>query len=208
MLNPLRLGNTDRYCDYHQEKGHYTNDCIQPRKLLGMALESGKLNHLVKDVRLRGRGSQGQDDPQPAKIINVISVNSVKYKKQKVREATEPWMNIPITFPAISSEDISEEPLIVEAEVGGYLVRRVYVDEGLRRTSIKFIVVRAPSPYNIILGRPDLKTLRAIPSTIHAMMKFPTPKGTATLVTQALIITECRRLEKKKMVEGSPEEKG
>ncbi|GJR00496.1 hypothetical protein Tco_0523480 [Tanacetum coccineum] len=50
MLNSLRSGNTDRYCDYHQEKGHYTNDCIHLRKQLEMALESGKLNHLVKDV--------------------------------------------------------------------------------------------------------------------------------------------------------------
>ncbi|GJT66877.1 hypothetical protein Tco_1018357 [Tanacetum coccineum] len=130
MLNPLRSGNTDRYCDYHQEKGHYINDCIQLRKQLEMALEPGKLNHLVKDVRRRGRGSQGQDDPQPAKIINVISVNSVKDKKRKIREVTESWMNIPITFPAVSSDDISEEPLIIEAEVEGYLVRRVYVDEG------------------------------------------------------------------------------
>ncbi|GKC86430.1 hypothetical protein Tco_1142147 [Tanacetum coccineum] len=56
MLNPLRSGNTDRYYDYHQEKGHYTNDCIHLRKQLEMALESGKLNHLVKDVRQRGRG--------------------------------------------------------------------------------------------------------------------------------------------------------
>ncbi|GJZ21060.1 hypothetical protein Tco_0558099 [Tanacetum coccineum] len=80
MLNPLRSRNTDRYCDYHQEKGHYTNVCIQLRKQLEMALGSGKLNHLVKDVRRRERGSQGQDDPQPAKIINVISVNFVKDK--------------------------------------------------------------------------------------------------------------------------------
>ncbi|GJZ64903.1 hypothetical protein Tco_0621599, partial [Tanacetum coccineum] len=129
-LNPLKSGNTDRYCDYHQEKGHYTNDCIQLRKQLEMALESGKLNHLVKDVRQRGRGSRSQDNPQQAKIINVISVNSIKDKKRKVREATESWMNIPISFPAISSEDISEEPLIVKAEVEGYLVRQVYVDEG------------------------------------------------------------------------------
>ncbi|GJX87234.1 hypothetical protein Tco_0339248 [Tanacetum coccineum] len=81
MLNPLRSGNIDRYCDYHQEKGHYTNDCIQLRKQLEIALESGILNHLVKDVRQRGRRSHGRDNPQPAKIINVISVNSVKDKK-------------------------------------------------------------------------------------------------------------------------------
>ncbi|GJW03216.1 reverse transcriptase domain-containing protein [Tanacetum coccineum] len=227
MINPLRSGNTDRYCDYHQEKCHYKNDCIQLRKQLEMALESGKLNHLVKDVRQRGKGSHARDDPQPAKIINVISVNSVKDKNQKVREATESWMNVPISFPAIPSDDISEEPLIVEAEVEGYLARLretqtdlvgftgevskplgkielevCFGNGGLcRRTSMKFIVVRAPSPYNVILGRPRLKTLRAIPSTIHSMMKFPTPKWVATLVTRTVIIAEYRRLERKQMIE-------
>nr|GEY75464.1 reverse transcriptase domain-containing protein [Tanacetum cinerariifolium] len=66
------------------EKGHYTNDYIQLRKQLEMALESRKLNHLVKDVRQGGRGPHGRDDPQPAKIVNVISVNSMKDKKRKV----------------------------------------------------------------------------------------------------------------------------
>nr|GEW50377.1 reverse transcriptase domain-containing protein [Tanacetum cinerariifolium] len=114
-------GNTDWYCDYHQEKGHYTNDCIQLRKLLEMALESGKLNHLVKHVRQRGRGPQGRDAPQPAKIINMIMVSPVQDKNRKARETTKAWMNIHITFPSISLEDVSNEPQIVEAEVEGYL---------------------------------------------------------------------------------------
>ncbi|GJX87235.1 hypothetical protein Tco_0339249 [Tanacetum coccineum] len=172
-------------------------------------------------------------------------------------------MNIPISFPTIFAKDISEEPLIVEAEVEGYLVRRVYMDEGslvevmfehcfqnlspkikarlrethtdlvgfagevskplgkielevcfgngglCRKTSMKFIVVRDPSPYNIILGRSGLKILRAIPFTIHSMVKFPTPKGIATLVTRTVIIAECRRLEKKQIIkEESLEKKG
>nr|GEX32076.1 reverse transcriptase domain-containing protein [Tanacetum cinerariifolium] len=82
------------------------------------------------DVRKKGRGPQGRGAPQPEKVINVISVNSVKDKKWKGREVTESWINIPISFPAISSKDIFEEPLIVEAKVEGYLVKRVYVDEG------------------------------------------------------------------------------
>ncbi|PWA65489.1 reverse transcriptase domain-containing protein [Artemisia annua] len=69
-------------------------------------------------------------------------------------------------------------------------------DGGLsRKTTMKFTVIRAPSPYNVILGRSGLKALRAIPSTIHAMMKFPTPRGIATLVTRSVAISECRRLE-------------
>ncbi|GJR53347.1 reverse transcriptase domain-containing protein [Tanacetum coccineum] len=163
-------------------------------------------------------------------------------------------MNAPITFPGVISDDASDEPLIIEAEVEGYLVRRVYVDEGSsmevmfehcfenlppkvraglretrtdlvgfagkvakplgkidlevcfgneglsRRMSIKFLVVRAPSPYNIILGRPGLKALHDISSTIHSMIRFPTPKGIATLVTRSTIITECRLREEKQIL--------
>ncbi|GJT05335.1 hypothetical protein Tco_0839797 [Tanacetum coccineum] len=131
MANPFRGGNIDRYCNYHQEKWHYTNDCMQLKKQLEMALESGKLDHLVKDVRQRGRGNRRDEAPQSAKIINMIRVVPVEEKKRKSREATKEWMNTSITFPSVSSEDVSDELLIVEAEVKRYLVRRVYVDEGV-----------------------------------------------------------------------------
>ncbi|GJW49530.1 reverse transcriptase domain-containing protein [Tanacetum coccineum] len=60
MIHPQRGGKMDRFCDYHQEKGHHTNDCHQLKRPLEVALESGKLNHLIKDVRQRGRGNQGE----------------------------------------------------------------------------------------------------------------------------------------------------
>ncbi|GFY95559.1 hypothetical protein Acr_10g0009440 [Actinidia rufa] len=40
-----------------------------------------------------------------------------------------------------------------------------------------FIVVDCPSPYNAILGRPTLGRIRAITSTYHLKMKFPTSMG-------------------------------
>ncbi|GJX67368.1 hypothetical protein Tco_0303095 [Tanacetum coccineum] len=70
-----------------------------------------------------------------------------------------------------------------------------------RMVMINFTIVRAPSPYNIIFGRTGLRSIRAVSSTIHSMVKFSTPRGIATLITQAMIIFECRRLEKKQMVE-------
>ncbi|GKG41729.1 hypothetical protein Tco_0473480, partial [Tanacetum coccineum] len=39
-------------------------------------------------------------------------------------------MNTPISFPPIMTDDASDEPLIIKAKIEGYLVRRVYVDEG------------------------------------------------------------------------------
>ncbi|KAL0282314.1 UNVERIFIED_CONTAM: hypothetical protein Sangu_2487600 [Sesamum angustifolium] len=42
---------------------------------------------------------------------------------------------------------------------------------------VKFLVVKAPSAYNIILGRPSLNLFRAIASTLHMKLKFPTYVG-------------------------------
>ncbi|GJW02710.1 hypothetical protein Tco_1561566 [Tanacetum coccineum] len=234
VINPQRGGNMNRICDYHQEKSHHTNDYHHLRRQLEAALESGKLNHLIKDVRQRGRGNQTGDGPQQAKIINMIGIRSLKDRKVRAREATKRWMDAPITFPLISMEDVSDEPLIVEAELAGPAIKTrlketqtdlvgfvreatkplgkielevCFSSEGLcRRTTMKFTVIRAPSPYNVILGRTGLRALRAFPSTIHSMMKFPTPRSITTLVTRSMIISECRHLEKKQVVEEKKEE--
>nr|GEZ10378.1 reverse transcriptase domain-containing protein [Tanacetum cinerariifolium] len=89
MLNPPRGGNMDRYCDYHEDKGHHINDCIRIKKQLEMALELGKFNHLVNDVRQRGRGNQRGEAPQQAQVINMIRTMPVMEKKRKGHEATE-----------------------------------------------------------------------------------------------------------------------
>lgn len=46
---------------------------------------------------------------------------------------------------------------------------------------IKLYVVNTPSSYNMILGRPTLTRLRAITSTAHLKMKFPTMAGTGEI---------------------------
>ena len=40
-----------------------------------------------------------------------------------------------------------------------------------------FVVVKGPSHYNAIFGRPLLNTLEAVVSTFHLKMKFPTLAG-------------------------------
>ncbi|KAK3009069.1 hypothetical protein RJ639_015084 [Escallonia herrerae] len=42
---------------------------------------------------------------------------------------------------------------------------------------LDFVVVRVPSAYNAILGRPALNQLQAVVSTYHLKMKFPTEHG-------------------------------
>nr|GEV72907.1 hypothetical protein [Tanacetum cinerariifolium] len=179
------------------------------RRRLKMALESGKLNHLIKDVRQRGRGSAKRRDRRKEKIINMIR-SWPDDRKRKSVERDESWMKAPIVFPPLSMEDASDEPLIIEVAwkdtwftggtqmdfvgfAGGVVkplgkieLEVVFGDGGLFRTvMINFTIVWTPLPYNVIFGRTGLRSLRAVSSTIHSMVKFPIPRRIATLVTRS-----------------------
>ncbi|GJY37361.1 hypothetical protein Tco_0422739 [Tanacetum coccineum] len=100
MQLPPKKENQDRYYEYHREKGHYTNDCFQLKRQLKMALESGKLNHLIKGVRQRGRWNTKGRDAGKDKVINMIrSWSDDRKRKSKQRE--ESWMKVPIVFPLV-----------------------------------------------------------------------------------------------------------
>ncbi|GKD51523.1 reverse transcriptase domain-containing protein [Tanacetum coccineum] len=65
----------------------------------------------------------------------------------------------------------------------------------LRTITMKFAVVKSHYPYNVILGRTSLRSLGAVASTIHSMIKFPTTNGIATMTTKRKTLQECRRME-------------
>ncbi|GJT36466.1 reverse transcriptase domain-containing protein [Tanacetum coccineum] len=56
---------------------------------------------------------------------------------------------------------------------------------------MNFMVVRSPSPYNGIFGRPGFRKLQAIPSTAHEMLKISVEGGVITLKSSKLVPLEC-----------------
>nr|GEV65784.1 reverse transcriptase domain-containing protein [Tanacetum cinerariifolium] len=99
-------------------------------------------------------------------------------------------MNISISFPAISSEDVSEEPLIVEAEVEGYLNKGQVEGNPNGLGRVRWINIKTIGKIEL-----EVKNSPSHSSTIYSMMKFPTPKDVATLVTRTIITAECRWLK-------------
>ena len=49
----------------------------------------------------------------------------------------------------------------------------------------------APSAYNILLGRPSLNSIRAIPSAYHMIIKFPTANGVGMVRGYQRVAREC-----------------
>ena len=58
-------------------------------------------------------------------------------------------------------------------------------------TTVKFLVVDAPSAYNILLGRPSLNAIKAIPSAYHMIIKFPTTSGVRMVIGDQSVAREC-----------------
>nr|GEU98462.1 hypothetical protein [Tanacetum cinerariifolium] len=64
-------------------------------------------------------------------------------------------------------------------------------EEHSTSTWMNFMVVRSPSPYNGIIGRPGVRRTRAVPSITHRMLKIPMIGGTVTLRSIRIIPLEC-----------------
>ncbi|KAL2232853.1 UNVERIFIED_CONTAM: hypothetical protein Sindi_1465300 [Sesamum indicum] len=68
-------------------------------------------------------------------------------------------------------------------------------EEPKRKTlMVKFLVVDMPFAYNVILGRPGLNSFRAVVSTYHLKMKFPTQSGVGEVVCDQIEVQRCYNL--------------
>ncbi|GJU80740.1 reverse transcriptase domain-containing protein [Tanacetum coccineum] len=137
-----------------------------------------------------------------------------KAAKPRITQSFSP--ETAISFPPLGEEDGTKGPMIIEAEMGGHFVHRVYIDSGASSEVLyehcfvklrKEIGINVPphSPYRIqwrdhLTTRPDsltsqdrpgIRKIRAVPSTTHGMLKFPVEDGTVTLQSSRVIPMEC-----------------
>ncbi|XP_050277855.1 uncharacterized protein LOC126719329 [Quercus robur] len=133
-----------------------------------------------------------------------------------------------------------DDALVVMARIGGFLVKRVMIDQGSgadviypdlfewlglktqdlakydtplvsfdgrvvipegqislpvdmegKEVIVTFIVVRSFSPYTAILGRPWIHAMKAVPSTLHVKVKFPTEYGVAKVRGNQQVARQC-----------------
>ena len=69
-------------------------------------------------------------------------------------------------------------------------------------TTARFLIVEAPPAYNMFLGRHSLNAIKAIPSSYHMMIKFPTISGVGMVRGDRRVARECYSASmKQKMVD-------
>ena len=70
-------------------------------------------------------------------------------------------------------------------------------------TIARFLIVDAPSAYNMLLGRPSLNAIKVIPSAYHMMIKFPTVSEVGMVRGDQRVARECYSASMKQKAVGN-----
>ncbi|GJW34040.1 hypothetical protein Tco_0054072 [Tanacetum coccineum] len=63
MTTPVEKRNASKFCEFHREVGHTTDECMHLKRQIEELLKAGKLSHLIKELKQ----SNGKDQAKAAK---------------------------------------------------------------------------------------------------------------------------------------------
>ncbi|GJQ91080.1 hypothetical protein Tco_0002219 [Tanacetum coccineum] len=177
LIGTIEKQNLNKFCDYHRDRGHNTNDCYHLKKQIEEAVTLGKLAHLVNDIRQGNQRNKGQGRGNVKN--NLTDALIILEVKAEEIECSPCWVfggNLPLSR--------------VDRPRGnhGRTEKKQNHHAGVRHSQMSL-------PYNVILGRTRMRSLSAVGSTIHSMVKFPMVNGVATLKTYKEALRECRQIE-------------
>ncbi|GJU81081.1 reverse transcriptase domain-containing protein [Tanacetum coccineum] len=134
MTTPVEKRNHAKFCEFHGEVGHNTDECMHLKKQIEEMLKAGKLSHLIKELKQ----NNGKEQPKVVKkgetsgkdkALAILMVQPwERVARQRITQSFSP--NPDIFFPPLGEDEGTEGPMIIEAEIGGHCVHRMYVDGG------------------------------------------------------------------------------
>nr|GFC60920.1 hypothetical protein [Tanacetum cinerariifolium] len=96
MTTLVEKQNHVKFCEFHGEVGHNTDECMHMRKQIEEMLKAGKLSHLIKEIKKNNEKEQPKSfSPNPE-----------------------------IYFPPLGEDVGTKGPIVIEAEIGGHYVHR------------------------------------------------------------------------------------
>nr|GEV49407.1 reverse transcriptase domain-containing protein [Tanacetum cinerariifolium] len=176
MMTPVKKRNHANFCEFHGEVGHNTDECMHLKKQIKEMLKAGKLSYLIKELKQ----NNGKEQPKIA-------------KKGETHGKEKP---LAILIEAIAST-ASITPLIgfsgkVIWPIGKIqLLVTIGDEEHFASAWTNFVVVKSPSTYNGIIGRPGVRKLQVVPSTTYIILKILVEGGIITLKNSMLVLLEC-----------------
>ncbi|XP_071704011.1 uncharacterized protein [Rutidosis leptorrhynchoides] len=131
-----KMRDTSKFCDFHNDFGHETDDCIQLKQAIEEAVRSEKLSHLVKGIRnpkvpkreVKAEEKKPNADNAILTVAECFAVEKLRtYKRERKSEVID-WEEI--SFPALDTITPSDKPVTINGRISERKVHRVYLDGG------------------------------------------------------------------------------
>ena len=126
---------------------------------------------------------EGTIQPHDNALVVIAQINGCIVKRVLIDQGSGAEVMYPDLFKGIGlkNEDLSKYDTPLVGFDGRMVILEGYISllvnmEG-KEVTLTFIVVTSYSPYTMILGRPWIHAIEAVPSTLHVNVKFCTEQG-------------------------------
>nr|GEU91749.1 hypothetical protein [Tanacetum cinerariifolium] len=162
------------------DHGHDTNQCQELKHQVEDVVKSGQLVHLVKRVKKKekisdtqlGKWKKGEKDATPVEapilMIRIESYNPRKRPAERNNSKAGEITFLKYKFCRSSHHKSLRVRKTIEQGISGW----------------KKLMRGYDSPHNIILTRTAMQQMGIVMSTIHGAIKFYTPQGISTVLSQ------------------------
>ncbi|GKB47481.1 reverse transcriptase domain-containing protein [Tanacetum coccineum] len=107
MTTPVEKRNANKFCEFHGEVGHNTDECNHLRKQIEDMLKAGKLSHIIRELKQSSGKEQpkkkgetsGKEKPQAILMIQ----SRQKAIRQKITQSFSP--DLEISFPSLGNDE-------------------------------------------------------------------------------------------------------
>ncbi|GKC93730.1 reverse transcriptase domain-containing protein [Tanacetum coccineum] len=131
MVTPVEKRSSNKFCDFHNDKEHSTDECMQLKKQIEELVRASKLSHLIKEIK-QGRDQIKNEKKKASTKDKSLAIYMIRQWQRMTRQKlTQSFAyDSEITFPPLADSDGTEGPLVIEAEIGGHMIHHIYIDEG------------------------------------------------------------------------------
>ncbi|GKB49850.1 hypothetical protein Tco_0900603 [Tanacetum coccineum] len=121
MTTPVEKRNSNKFCEFHGEVTHNTDECMHLKRQIEEMIKAGKLTDLIKEIKQGGKDlpktTKKGETSRKDKAMAILMVQPwQKVAKQKITQSFSP--DSEISFPPLGEEDGMEGPMIIEAPSG------------------------------------------------------------------------------------------
>ncbi|GJV42365.1 reverse transcriptase domain-containing protein [Tanacetum coccineum] len=177
MTGPTETKNKNKFCEFHKDKGHNIDKCLHLWKQIEEAVRSGQFLHLIKEVKQGPNKGEHAKTAKKGEALNKEKVAPIFMTPPRNKKQNDSGYD--------PTSRVQRRNIIAVGQIS--LTVSLGDEKHSASTKMNFMVVRSPSPYNGIIGRPGLRKIQAVPSTAHGMLKFLVEGGTVTLHNSIVI---------------------